>query len=360
MTKMAMFTDIHYGAKDAQKNGAQDEGLRHNQDCDAFIDFFCEQVKADPDIDCVGFLGDWNQNRTSINLETLKFAYDGAKKLNDLGLPIIVILGNHDLYRQNSRTVHSLHFFEQFKNFHLIEDPEVVKNTNKGMHDVLFCPFLMHGEEATLHKHKKVPLWFGHFEFNGYEVTAYGMTMATGVDPDEFKEPELIVSGHFHKRQSIKNRNVVYMGNPFPTSYSDANDDNRGFATYDFRNNEMLFDVWDDAPSYKRIKLTTLLEKGFELNDRTYARVIVDVPLTYEESAEIQKDFMRTYNPRDFSLEESHELADVVTDSSSSQKWNTEEGITVDEMIVDMFRDVDSEHIDNDTLIAVYTDLEAE
>jgi len=359
MTKMALFTDIHYGAKDAQKNDAQDEGLRHNQDCDRFIDHFCDEVRKDKEIDCIGFLGDWNQNRTSINLETFKFAYDGAKKINDLGLPVIVILGNHDLYRQNSRTVHSLHFFEQFDNFHLIEDPEVVKNANAKMHDVFFCPFLMHGEEASLHSFKKVPLWFGHFEFNGYEITAYGTMMENGADPDEFPEPELIVSGHFHKRQSKKNKNVVYMGNPFPTSFSDANDDNRGWATYDFRNNEMLFNVWEDAPSYKRIRLSTIIDKGFDdLNDRTYAKVIVDVPISYEESAEIQKEFMKDKNPRAFSLEESIEIAAVITESESSQKWNSDEGATVDEQVVEMLGDIESEYLDTDVLVDVYTGLE--
>ena len=358
MTKMAMFTDIHYGAKDAQKNGAQDEGLRHNEDCDRYIDYFCSKVKNDKTIDCVGFLGDWNQNRTSINLETLKFSYDGAKKLNDLGMPIIVILGNHDLYRQNSREIHSIHFFEQFENFHLIENPEVVYNENEDMHNVLFCPFLMHGEEATLHKFKDVPLWFGHFEFTGFEVTAYGMRMENGTNPNDFQEPELIVSGHFHKRQIPKDGNIIYMGNPFPTSYSDANDDHRGLAIYDFETNKLTFDNWDDAPSYKKIKLSTILDKGLELNDRTYAKVIVDIPISYEESAEIQREFMKNFNPRSFSLEESHEIADVVTESDSEQKWNTEEGATVDEMVVEMLKDIKSDHVNNDTLIDVYQGLD--
>jgi len=350
--KLAQFTDIHYGARDANK----EHGPIHNQDCHDFVEFFCDEVTSDKDIDALGFWGDWNQNRSAINLETLKFAYEGAKKIDSLGLPVYCTLGNHDLYRRNSREIHSLHFFEQFKNFHLIEEPTVVEN--KGFKDFLVVPFLMHGEYADLVKFNKIPIWFGHFEFNGYEITGHGMEMTGGADPDNFQEPELIVSGHFHKRQAKPGKNIAYMGNPFPTSYGDSGDINRGYATYDFRNDEMIFFDWEAGPKYIKTVLSDIMDGKVVMDDMTYVKCIVDVPISYEESADIHREMVANFSPREFILEESIELTDIVTDTSvKDKKWAGDEMATLDEMVVEMFAEVDSEHISSDILVDIYQGL---
>ena len=352
-TKAFLFTDIHYGAADADKV----KGLRHNQDNDAFIDFCITEIQADSEIDSIFFLGDWNQHRTAINLHTLKFAYEGMKKLNELDLPIYIILGNHDLYKKNDRSIHSLHFFEQFENVVLIRDPMILEQKNKKYQDVLMVPFLMHGEEKDLIPHLKVPVWFGHFEFDGYEVTGYGMEMHGGINPDDFKKPKLIVSGHFHKRQSKKNKNIVYMGNPFPTNFGDAGDENRGYATYDFRSKKIKFTNWEDGPLFVKTTLSKILEGEVEINERCYVKCIVDMPMTYEESAATQKAIMQDYNPRDFSLEESIEFSEIITETEASKKWANDEMATVDEMVVEMLTDVESDSLNNDILVAIYNGL---
>ena len=40
--KMAQFTDIHYGAKDANK----EHGPVHNKDCGDFLEYFCDEVTS--------------------------------------------------------------------------------------------------------------------------------------------------------------------------------------------------------------------------------------------------------------------------------------------------------------------------
>jgi len=353
--KTALFTDIHYGAMDADK----EKGLVHNMDNDAFIDHFVESVKADPEIDSICMLGDWNQHRTAINLHTLKYAYEGMKKLDELGMPIYIILGNHDLYKKNDRTIHSLCFFEQFDNVVLFEDPTVMKQKNKKFKDVLMCPFLMHGEETELMQFLKVPLWFGHFEFNGYDVTGYGMQMTGGIDPKLFSQPDLILSGHFHKRQrAAKGKNICYIGNPFPTNYGDVGDEDRGFCTYDFRTNELEFFEWEGAPKYIKTTLSDILDGEVTIDERSYVKCIVDQKITYEESAALQKDLKELYNPRTFSLEESAELLELITDTESSKDYTNDDMATVDDMVVEMLTDVESESLDNEVLVAIYKGLQ--
>ena len=74
-----------------------------------YVDWFCAQVRSDPTIDHINFLGDWHENRSAINIATLKASLEGARRLNSLGLPIFFIVGNHDLYNRHNREIHSLH-----------------------------------------------------------------------------------------------------------------------------------------------------------------------------------------------------------------------------------------------------------
>lgn len=350
--KSLLFTDIHHGAHDAHK----ERGLVHNKDNVDYIEWLIEEIKEDPEIDSIMFLGDWNENRAAINLETLMISYQNAKRLNDVGLPVYVILGNHDLYRRSSRTIHSLHFFEQFENFVLIEDPTVLSNSFPDTGEILMCPFLMHGEYTELVQYNKVPVWFGHFEFNGYEVTGYGMQMTGGADPDLFADVDIIVSGHFHKRQAKKGKNVVYMGNPFPTSYGDAGDDSRGYATFDHRDNSMDFFDWNAGPRYIKTTVSKFLDGDVSIDNMCYVKCIVDMPLTHEEVSAIQRDIMTKYHPREFSMEESFETDNIITETQVT--YRKEEDIqTVNDRVVDLLGEVDSDAVDSDMLIEIYTSL---
>ena len=69
-----MFTDIHYGMRNNAK--------WHNEDCDAFIDWFIEEAKAkgyEP------YLW-WRQhhNRASLNISTMKYSLDGLRNSTTL------------------------------------------------------------------------------------------------------------------------------------------------------------------------------------------------------------------------------------------------------------------------------------
>jgi len=128
LMKGAFFTDLHVGAK---SNSEQ-----HNTDCMNYIDWFCDNVKAEGDVDYICFVGDWHEVRSSINVFTLKYSYEMAKKINDLGLPVYFIIGNHDLYHRSNRDVYSVHPFREFENFIMIDEPTIVENIGEG---VLLC-----------------------------------------------------------------------------------------------------------------------------------------------------------------------------------------------------------------------------
>ena len=87
--KAAICTDIHWGLKS--------NSLIHNQDCEAFVDWFIDTARAQG-CETGMFLGDWHHHRASINLQTLHFSLRSLQKLSAAFERFYFIPGNHDLY----------------------------------------------------------------------------------------------------------------------------------------------------------------------------------------------------------------------------------------------------------------------
>jgi DNA repair exonuclease SbcCD nuclease subunit len=181
------------------------------------------------------------------------------------------------------------------------------------------------------------------------------MTMPVGPDPLDYKGPKHIFSGHFHKRQA--HEQVVYIGNTFPMDFGDAGDSDRGMMTYDHTNDETTFINWPDCPKYIKTTLNELLDKTVELQPEARVKCIVDVVISFEESTELRTMFMDRYNLREFTLEESREIKSALLNTETNVDWDNAKLKGVDELVVDMLKDIKTEHINNDLLVEIYQDL---
>lgn len=345
----AFFTDIHFGKKANSQ--------LHNEDCIKYLKWFSEQVKQ-YQCDYVGFLGDWNENRSALNIHTLNYAHTGARILNDIGVPVYFVIGNHDLYYRNSREIHSVIHHAVFENITLIEQPTIIKEI-KG--DVLFCPYLFHEEYPSLMQYLTVPFWAGHFEFRDFVITGYDITMPTGPDAADFKGPKYIASGHFHKRQSKPNLNVVYIGNTFPMDFGDAGDTDRGMMIYDHDKDKMGFIDWPDCPHYVKTKLSCLIDEEISLDNiltpNSRVNCIIDVPLEFEEVNVLKQQLIKEFSLRDLNFEESPEIRKALTETDSAIDWETTSLQGVDECVHIMLDTIDTEHYDKNLLIELYKQL---
>lgn len=338
-------TDIHFGKK---ANSEQ-----HNQDCLNYLDWFCEQVKKDGNVDYIAFLGDWNENRSALNISTLNYSYQGAKKLNSLGLPVYFVIGNHDLYQRHTREIHSIVHFQEFDNFKVIDQPTIIEEIEGK---ALFSPYMFHEEYPDLAKYLSLPYWAGHFEFKGFEVTGYGMILPIGPDPKMFKGPKHIISGHFHKRQA--NENIIYMGNTFPMDFGDAGDFSRGLMIYDHVKQEPTWVDWEPCPKYIKTTLSGVLDGSVLLHTESRVKCLVDVPISFEESNYLRKTFTDKYSLREFVLEESNEIKQALTDTEVTIDTSKYDKLsTVDDLVRQMLTDIESDHLDNQKLIDIYTQL---
>ena len=72
--KVACFTDIHFGLKSGSR--------LHNQDCEEFVTWFCEQAKEAGAETCI-FLGDWLHNRSTTDVSTMNYTVSNLERLNN-------------------------------------------------------------------------------------------------------------------------------------------------------------------------------------------------------------------------------------------------------------------------------------
>lgn len=342
--KLALTTDIHWG----RKNNSD----LHNKDCARYIDWFCENVKSDPDIDAIVFLGDWHEHRAAINGSTLKYSYEGAKTLNSLGLPVFFIIGNHDLHNRNNRDIYTTNPFEALENFHLVHDkPLVLPENNAAVFPYLF----EHEYHTVLPEYAtKYDVLFGHWEFKGFVVTGESRVMDHGPDHTAFNKPKRIFSGHFHKRQIQDN--VVYIGNAFPGDFGDANDFKRGMATYEFADDALEFTDWEDCPKYVSANLSDILDDPKQLLKLgSRVKSLVDIDLTFEESTALKEKLIKKYKLRELTLEEPHDLNETLKDTEFDLEGFEMESTT--NIVKEMLRQIKSDSISADKLVKIYEEL---
>lgn len=285
--RLLMFTDIHFGAR---SNSDQ-----HLQDCLDYIDWFCDLARSEKATH-IAFLGDWYENRNAINVRTLKYSQEAARRLNNLGLPIYFIIGNHDLYHRSNRKVFSTDPFGDLENFIMVNEPVKIND------EMFMSPFLFKDEYPTLaeqiNAHKYV---LGHFEFRNFVVTGHNKVLDHGPDASLFTGPKYLLSGHFHKRQVSKN--IVYIGNTFPTNFGDAWDSERGASLLETDTEELCFFNYE-GPMFYKTRLTQVLAGDVNFKKNGRVRCLLDADVPYSDVQALREEMMETFELREFSVEE--------------------------------------------------------
>lgn len=345
--KAALFTDIHFGA------GGDSE--THNQDCLRYVKWFYDQVEANQ-CDAVLFLGDWFHNQTKIRKDTNSYSNQALEILNALGIPVYMLVGNHDMYFKTSREHHSLLHVDRFNNIHLVED-FVVKD------GVLMTPYLVTDEHVIIPNHEEVKYIFGHFSLPGFLANeTFVMPDKGGLNAESFMACEAVYTGHFHKRQSKMSKlgiPVTYIGNCFPHNFNDVHDRNRGCMILKW-GKEPAYINWVEAPNYNRVKLTALMEMidkdrfTIDYNKWSVIEVYDDMGIEPSDALEL-KETLQEY-VRDL------KIRPKVDELDGSQEVDFDEGDfqTADEVVLSYLDKLDTEgsEYDVDLLKELYEGAE--
>jgi len=333
--KAAVCTDIHFGLK---SNSTQ-----HNEDCLNFIKWFTAKAKEEGCETCI-FLGDWHNNRASINIVTLNYSLKALEHLNNNFDTVFFIPGNHDLYYRDKRDVQSVEWARHLPNVQICNDWR-----QEG--DVIFAPWMV-GED-----YKKVPKYsgkymFGHFELPNFFMNAMVQMPDHGeIKAEAFGGIESVFTGHFHKRQV--QRNINYIGNCFPHNYADAADDQRGMMVLEWGKDPEFFS-WDDQPKYRVYQLSDLLQHTeARLQPNMHVRVDLDVEISYEEATFIKETFATTYKLREITLiPQKHIGEDISFDTQGNIKFES-----VDTIVTNQLSSINSDQYSPTMLLDIYRNL---
>lgn len=336
--KVIAFTDIHLGHK-ANSN-------EHNEDCIQFIKWMISKAK-EQNIETCLFLGDWHHNRQTVNVETLNYSYEAMKLLNDNFKETYFIVGNHDLYFRDNRDISSLIYARDLENIIYIDE-------KYSKDDVVFYPWLVGDEwkEIRNSKHKYV---FGHFELPDFYLNSMVKMPDTGeLKDDDFQKTGHVFTGHFHKRQT--KGNVTYIGNAFPHDFNDVWDDERGVMILEW-DKEPEYYNWPDAPKYRRYEYNMIKDnpdKVFKGVSKLHLKIDYDESdVTYSEVSTFRDTLIESYDIRTIKL-----LSRI--DAGDNEGVEVEEAATcdsVDTIVVEQIKSMDSGEYDPKYLIDIYNEL---
>ena len=231
MTKVALLTDTHYGARKNSK-------LFHEFFKKFYDNIFFPTLKERGITECV-HLGDAFDCRKSVDFWSLQWAKENVyDKFRDLGIKVHNIVGNHDAYYKNTIGINAVDaLLESYDNVVRVSEPKEYKIGGKK---ILLLPWICEDNEKQtfdLVTKSKAKIMMGHLELNGFEVIP-GMRMEHGLEPSKFKKFDIVFSGHYHHKST--KGNITYLGNTYQMFWNDVND-SRGFHIFDTETQELEF-----------------------------------------------------------------------------------------------------------------------
>ena len=229
--KVAIITDQHFGARN--------DSLIFLDFYEKFYDNTFFPTLDSSGIDTVLILGDTFDRRKYVNFYSL----DRAKKmffdkLQERGIRVHMLAGNHDTYYKNTNEVNSPELLlTEYTNIDVISKPEtiVIDGTSICMMPWI-CPD--NYQESLDHMtNTNAEICMGHFEIAGFAMHR-GMESHDGLSKQTFDKFDIVFSGHYHHRSNDKH--IHYLGNPYELTWQDYNDP-RGFHLFDLETRELAF-----------------------------------------------------------------------------------------------------------------------
>jgi DNA repair exonuclease SbcCD nuclease subunit len=213
---VAILNDTHCGVRNSSE-------IMMNYQEQFYRDIFFPYLK-EHNIKKILHLGDYYENRTSINFKALNHNRSiFLDVLRDMRIHMDIIPGNHDVYYKNTNRLNALkellgHYMNEVR---IIEKPTVVRY---GDTNVALVPWINSENEEETYKFLSTcdaEICGAHLELNGFEMQR-GIECTTGMDRDPFRKFEMVLSGHFHTKS--QRDNVHYLGSQMEFFWSDCND----------------------------------------------------------------------------------------------------------------------------------------
>ena len=258
--KVLIVGDVHHGERG--------DCVKYNQHLLDFYDHIIEYAK-EQGISTLIQLGDYFHQRNKIQVSTLAYGIEGARRLSEGFEDVYVLAGNHDLFYKDRLDVSSLSALDAYVT--VIDTPTTIDN-------MLLTPWIIDGEmwDDVCKKSKNHDFLLAHLELSGFKLNE-NYTMEHGFSHKELKGYKKVVTGHYHSKQ--QKDNIHYTGTPLPITMNEANEDH-GFFVLDTETGDL------DFIKYDKVKVISISYEDIETisdYDPSYTTVRIEFPDTLDD-----------------------------------------------------------------------------
>ena len=321
--KVALITDTHYGFK----KGNQDY---HDFFLKFYNDIFFPTLKKKK-IKHVIHLGDVFDIRRNIDFWSLDWSRKNIfNPLQDLGVTVDMMVGNHDAFYKNTLEINSLEcLLQEYDNLRVYTGPSEV---TVGGRKMVYLPWICdQNEEQTVNlmRETEAEVVLGHLEMEGFKTNPTYVANH-GRQVSEFSKFKLVMSGHYHTRS--KKGNFQYIGNPYQMYWNDYADE-RGFNIFDTETLKLQY-IKNPYEMFHKIFYDDTKNEYYDLDVEKYKDTVVKVVVENKTD----------YTEFDYLI---NSLQDVALDLKIIEDFSTE---------VDDDDDIELEHEDTLTILEKYVD----
>jgi len=252
--KIALFSDLHIYSH---------FGMQQFEDIAAnFLIHLLDYCKSNQ-IEKVAFLGDFFHVKNKLHVLPFIRAIDILRDFKKANIDITFLIGNHDCPQMDTTDHSIIYAFKEYGTVVPLYEWDDIGDTR--IHYLSYTHELPKFEILS----KENNILFGHLEINSFTMEG-NYVCDNGMSISSFSMFDKVFSGHFHKHQ-IK-ENVVYIGSPYQTRFSERFDD-KGFIVLDTDTTQWKFVKYRDAPVFKEIMIEDIDKLSMEEMKGNFIRV---------------------------------------------------------------------------------------
>jgi len=305
--KIAIITDPHFGCR---KNSVYFMRQQSKFYKEKFFPYILKQ-----DIKVVFLLGDFFDNRKTINFDTLRHSKECfMNPIIENGIELHMLVGNHDSYFKDTGELTSTKLlFKDIPNVHIYDE---LTEIEMGGRSIMMVPWIFPNQKKDVEERLKLgaaDIVCGHFEMIG--VAFQGNVLSRkGIDPDTFSQYDHVFSGHFHKPSEY------YVGSPYEMTWSDYDDPKR-IIIYDTVRNEKE-DVFLADRIFHKIEYPSMADIHLEQYKDKIVRVLVkekNSPIEFDNF--IQR--LESHEPYEIDIKEEYLYIDIIEEDELDDDTDT-------------------------------------
>ena len=282
--KILHFSDTHLGFNDLDIINNENINQREADFYDAFSQVV-EQIKIiKPDF--IIHTGDLF-HRSSPSNRAITFALEKFLEIDSLGIPCILIAGNHSTPRTNLSSP-ILKIFENFKNIHVsynqeykkIEFDDVIFHTLPHLNDDSKALMQIESCEANISESKKNIMMMHCSVGAWYLMQEFGEWVYPSNKEYIFEKMDYVALGHWHGFGAVgKHKNVYYSGSTERTSLNDKRN-SKGFIVATLEDKLNI--------EYKSINIRPIRIKEINCDDLQDSIANLDISDTHDAIVEVK------------------------------------------------------------------------